>query len=333
MSIRRARIVVVTWNGAHLLPACLDSLRRQAAPGWELETVVVDNASTDGTEALLRTRYPDVTVLEAPTNLGFAGGMALATRGYAGDAVVLLNNDATFDDGAVAALLAALDGTGPARVGAATATVLLEGRYVRRDSGDGWRPAAAGEDGVVLLNSTGNVVGRDGSGGDRDWLVPSGDECAATTVFGFHGGAAALRWAAAEAVGGFDAELFLYYEDTDLSWRLRARGWDVVHVPQAVARHRHGASSDPDSPLFRYYNTRNWLIVTTRHAPIGVVALAWLRAAAGLVLATARRDPRGLLGARGRGVRDAARRLPRTVRERRSLWRGAARSRRAAMDG
>ena len=302
------RAVVVTWNGAHLLPDCLDSLLAQTVAD-DLEVLVVDNASTDGTTELLAERYPTVRVLRAPRNLGFAGGVALGTRDFAGDWFVLLNNDATFAPDAVARLVAAATAPDADDVGAVTARILLA-------EPDGAPPRR--------VNSTGNVVTRAGTGADRDWLVPVGQESTDPEVFGLCGGAALLRRAALEEVGGFDADLFLYYEDTDVSWRLRAAGWRVVYAADATAVHRHAASSDAASPLFRYYNTRNSLTVFTRHAPLAVVAGSALRQLAGLARSAARTGPGDpVTRARLRGLRDWAARLPRTLAERRGIWAGA----------
>jgi GT2 family glycosyltransferase len=302
-----ARVVVVSWNGAHLLPECLDSLEAQTVRD-RLEVVVVDNASTDGTAELLATRYPAVHVVTARKNLGFSGGAALGMDGAAGD-VVLLNNDARFEPDAVEWLLDALHAPGAERVGAVTALVLL-----------------APEDGSAptLVNSTGNVVTRDGAGTDRDLRVPLGEQSGDPDVFGFNGGASALRRQALDEVGGFDPWLFLYYEDTDLSWRMRAAGWTVRYVPEAVAVHRHAASSGTDSPLFRYYNTRNSLVVLTRHAPLRVVLASALRQGAGAARSAASVGPRHpLTRARMRGLRDWIRAVPVSLRKRRQVWRTA----------
>jgi GT2 family glycosyltransferase len=306
------RAVVVTWNGIDLLPACLSSLAAQRLDG-ELEVVVVDNASTDGTDELLARDFPAVTVVRAERNLGFAGGVELGLRGLDADFALLLNNDATLEpDGVDRLVTCAL---AHPRAGAVTARVLLA-------------PAADRDD--VLVNSTGLEVTTAGTGQDRDWLATLGTESHAPDVFGFCGAAALLRRTALDQVGTFDAELFLYYEDTDLSWRLRSAGWVVRHEPSAVAHHRHAASSDVDSPLFRYYNTRNSLVVFGRHAPHRVVLRSWARQTAGWLLACARRGPGDpVVRARGRGLAHAFRRLPRTLRERRGLWRGSAVARRS----
>jgi N-acetylglucosaminyl-diphospho-decaprenol L-rhamnosyltransferase len=335
------RAVVVSWNGAHLLPDCLDSLRAQSIAA-DLQVVVVDNGSDDGTAAMLAARYPEVVVVASETNLGFAGGADLGMAGFAGRFIALLNNDATFAPDAIEAMISAMEEPGNERVGAVTAKILLAGtfRLERADMSvpaptgsfrrnDGWLiPADPDSPGATrIVNSTGSIATRRGTGIDRDWLRTEGEESRDQEVFGFCGGAALLRTAALDKVGGFDRELFLYYEDTDLSWRLRAGGWTVRYCQAAVARHRHAASSDSKSPLFRYYNTRNSLIVFARHAPVNVLARSFARQAAGSGLAALRRsEPGGVTAARMRGLAAFVRRLPGTLRER-ARWRTAAVSR------
>lgn len=308
------RAVVVNWNGAHLLGPCMDSLLTQDLPDGSLEIVVVDNASTDSSVEYLARQYPTVQVRSTASNLGFAGGVNIGLEDLQAPYVVLLNNDATFEPSAVRHLVEHLGAPGNERVGAATALILLT------------EPDASGN---ILVNSTGNVLTSTGSATDRDWLTRLCDLDAQAEVFGFCGGAAALRREALSDVGLFDGTLFLYYEDTDLSWRLRASGWGIHYVQEAVAHHQHAASSDAASSLFRYYNTRNSLLVLTRHAPLGPALHSALRqAAAWARYAITRSEAPELVDARRRALSDSVRSLPRSLRQRRATWSGRAALRR-----
>jgi hypothetical protein len=269
-------VVVVTWQGAHLLPDCLGSL---AAQTLAHEVLVVDNASTDGTAELLAAVYPDVRTQRLETNTGFAGGVAAALPNVHTPYLALLNNDAAADHQWLERSLAAL-GENP-EVAAVTARM----RY--------W-------DDPGRLNNAGVVLVRGGYGADRGLDQPDGppfDE--PIEVFGFSGGAAVLRVDAVRAVGGLPAEFFLYYEDTDLSWRLRLAGWRIRYEPAAIVAHRHAASSDRRSDLFAFYNERNRLLMLLRCAP-GSFALGQL---ARFVLTTGSLTARRLIG---QHVADAA---------------------------
>jgi GT2 family glycosyltransferase len=239
-----ATVVVVTWQGAHLLPDCLESLRRQTVAH---EVLVVDNGSTDGTEDLLAARFPEVRVVQTGANLGFAGGAQCGLEAARSPLVALLNNDAVAEPGWLAALVGHLERQ--PRCAAVTSRMLLRG-----------------ED-PPLLNNTGVVLLNDDYGADRDLRADAAARPDPGPVFGFSGGAALLRRSAVEGVGGFARRFFLYYEDTDLSWRLRMAGWDVRYEPAAVVHHAHSATVDQTSDRFAYYNERNRLLMLTRCAP------------------------------------------------------------------
>lgn len=239
-------VVVVTWQGAHLLTACLDSLRRQTVAH---RVVVVDNASTDGTAELLDAR-DDVQVVRCAENTGFAGGVQAGLDEVRTSFAALLNNDAVASENWLAALLAAAERHPDAA--AITSLLLLAGS----------RPPVVNNAGVVVLDSW---YGADRAAGADPATVAEPVE-----VFGFSGGAALLRTAAVRAVGGFDPRYFLYYEDTELAWRLREAGWTVWFEPTAVVVHQHAASTDPRSRLFAHVTERNRLWMLWRHAPVTV---------------------------------------------------------------
>jgi len=120
---------------------------------------------------------------------------------------------------------------------------------------------------IELVNNVGTVLLANGYAADRGWLEPDeGQFDAPTDVWAWSGGAVLLRADYLRAVGLFDERLFLYYEDFELAWRGRRRGWRYRYAPASVARHLHAATAVQDSPQSRYYNERNRLLVLLRHA-------------------------------------------------------------------
>jgi GT2 family glycosyltransferase len=227
-------VVVVTWRGRDHITACLDALAAQKSPH---RTIVVDNASDDGTAALISGHE----VVRLPRNLGYAGGLAAVLDLVDTPYVAWLNDDAVPDPSWLTELERALDGDPGAA--AATSSILLT---------DG------------STQSVGVALTSDGHGKD---VVLAGRE-----VFGFCGGAALLRTSELRAAGGVPASFFCYYEDTDTAWRLRLAGHRVISVGPARVRHRHGASTRPGSVLFHRWNERNRLLMLLRCAP-GPVAV------------------------------------------------------------
>lgn len=286
-------VVIVDWHQPELTRRAIDSVRSQRVDA-EVEVVLVVNEADDRTVADYRADLPSVVVVAEPTNSGFAGGVSRGIAAASAPVVALLNNDAVADHGFLARGLAALDAGGP-RVAAVAATVVLEGGFAPVDQGVAGGPddlvAADGRrwrrtvDGRTLVNGTGVVLDRSGNGRDRDWLRPLPDAPETAPLFGFSGGAVFLRRDALADVGGFDESLFMYYEDLDVSWRLRLAGWEVRHAPDAVATHRHAASSGSDSPLVRYQSMRNRLAVVVRNGSPQMVRRVVLR-----TLARAARD-------------------------------------------
>ena len=300
-------VVVVTYDGAALLPSCLDALARQSSRRtWE--TWVVDNASRDATASLLRRDYPELRVISSDRNRGFAGGNNLALREVRTPYVVLLNNDAVVQPGWLDALLDVLAAPGNERVAAVTGKVLLA---------DG-----------ATINSAGGVVDTRGYGADRGFLEPDeGQYDEPAEVFTASGTAVALRTAALADVGHFDEDFFLYYEDVDLCWRLRSRGWSVRYQPTAVVHHEHSASSGGTaSEVFLFHDLRNRLLCLGNNAStrrwVGEL-LRYPATSASLTRQGLRahrwRETARLLRRRQRAMASFLRLLPATIRKRRAI--------------
>jgi GT2 family glycosyltransferase len=262
-------VVVVTWRGAGFVGRCLDALAAQTVAH---ELLVVDNASTDGTRAVLAGHRSRPRAVRLPANRGYAGGLAAALPLVRTPYVAWLNDDAEPAPCWLAELESALDAVPEA---AAAAALLLS-------------PVGAVQSAGVRLTARGYGAdvteppqpGRGGVG------VPG-------AVFGFCGGAALVRTAELRAAGGVPAAFFCYYEDTDTAWRLRLRGHQVLSVPAARVTHRHGASSSIGSPTFHRCNERNRLLMLLRCAPAGVAAIELARFVASTVVSPLRRRRSG----------------------------------------
>jgi len=376
-------VVVLNWNGARLLPDCLDALAAQDLPEGQMAMWVVDNDSTDDSLELLRTRYPWARTIAHSSNDGFAGGNNVALREVATPFVALVNNDARPEPAWLRRLLEPFAEPGADRLAAVSAKIVFLPRFLAVElstpgvtpgtldtrelgarvyrveidgadvtervlwdrvaygpegEGEGrfrWtRPAGMllvpvdappGEDAgplrlrlrvaaettkpveltwaggsgsgkaepepvdlevevpagaplVDVLNNAGSMVFRDGYGADRAYQeLDRGQYQLPEEVFAFCGGAVCFRTEALRQAGVFDDDFFLYYEDTDLSWRLRSLGWRIRYQPAAVARHIHSASSVEWSPLFVFHTDRNRLLMLTKNASAGLVAREVLR--------------------------------------------------------
>lgn len=124
-----------------------------------------------------------------------------------------------------------------------------------------------------VINNVGSNLFAGGYAGDRGFLeVDRGQYEDPAEVFAWCGGAVLLRRSYLDDVGLFDERFFMYYEDTDLSWRGRLRGWRYLYEPGAVIRHHHAQSSGVGSPFFRFQTERNRLLVLAKNAPH---RLAW----------------------------------------------------------
>jgi GT2 family glycosyltransferase len=253
--------VVLNWNGGDDTLAALASLDG-------LPVVCVDNGSTDGSPEAIASAFPAVDLIRTGVNLGFAGGNNVGIRRAlerGADWVLLLNNDAVAEPG----LAAALESAAAARPDAgllACKILAVDGATVQY-AGATFRPRL-GYSGRVATSGPEEL--RDGGRAD--------------------GAALAVSRAAVERAGLLDESLFLYVEDVEWSLRVREAGFAVVLVPAARVRHKGSAASGGSASTTNlYYDTRNTIAVSERHAPLpragravrrGVVVAAHLAQAA-----------------------------------------------------
>jgi GT2 family glycosyltransferase len=217
-------IVIVTWNSARYLRDCLGSLRALRRPPAEL--VVVDNGSADGSAGIVRAEFPEVTVVECGSNLGFCRANNLGIARTSSPFVLVLNPDTRLEADFLERLLPAFD---EPRVG------MVAGKLLRFDG--------------RTLDTAGQSLGRSRQPKDRGYGRPDhGQFDRDEEVFGACGAAALYRRAMLDAVadpGGacFDEAFFAFYEDLDLAWRARRLGWIAAYRHAAVGYHARGGSA------------------------------------------------------------------------------------------
>jgi GT2 family glycosyltransferase len=376
------RLIVLNYNGGPFVLRCVEHLHRLDWPADQLDLVLVDNASTDGSADAVARRFPGVRIIRNARNTGFpANNLALGDLDGV-RAVGLVNSDAFVAPDFVRTLVAALDAD--PGLGAVSPRMVFAPRFVdlvldapvgegapgdprelalrvsgvRVDGRDAWADLHVGEGGwgvehdaagpfrwtaghavlrvpvgdglgeppddtatvavelrlsadsprvatltgggpeVVaevdrtprwfavtvtgkpydVVQNAGSMVFIDGAGADRGFLErDAGQFDHATDVFAWCGGAVLLRPAYVAHTGAFDERFFLYYEDTDWSWRGRARGWRYRYVPGTVVRHLHAASSGEGSEVFAYHVERNRLLMLVKNAPAPLAAGQVLR--------------------------------------------------------
>jgi GT2 family glycosyltransferase len=229
-------VSIVNTNNRELLLACLESLRDQ-----EVEIVVLDNASEDGSVDAMRSAFPDVRVIAQEFRAGFAANHNTVIRATKGRYVYVLNEDTTSDDWGFERLVAHLDAH-PRVAALGPRLEYPDGRLQH----SAWRfptPLVAAL-GVVSLGK----VGVRQSGGSTvrpvDWVM---------------GAAILLRREALAEVGLFDEEFFLYSEEVDLCLRLRRAEWTVEYFPEVTVVHHESqfSASIPERRINEQWRSRH----------------------------------------------------------------------------
>jgi N-acetylglucosaminyl-diphospho-decaprenol L-rhamnosyltransferase len=226
-------IAIVSWNTRDMLAACLqsiaDDLQRQTT--WRVETVVVDNASADGSPQMVSQRFPEVHLVENDRNIGFAPANNQAIRLTDSSYVLMLNSDTSVLPGALTALLEFMEAH--PRAGAA-------GPYLRNAHGGlqfSCRPMLS--PGREFLR----LIGLDALWPIATYRMDTWSRVEPRPVEVISGACFLLRRAALDQVGLLDDSYFMYTENVDLCYRLARAGWGLWYVPRAQVVHYGGASS------------------------------------------------------------------------------------------
>ncbi len=289
-------VVVVNYNGGDYLRGCLASLARQTHQNFE--TIVIDNASTDGSLDRIIETPARLTILRQDANLGFAGGNNVGARAGRGKWLALLNPDAEAAPDWLEAMMRAVDQRPTHRMVACLQISLHD-------------PAKLDGAGDCYLAY--GYAWRGGFGHPVESAPPAGD-CFAPC------GAAALypRDLFVDS-GGFDERYFCYHEDVDIAFRLRLLGERCQYAPAAVVRHAGSAISGRASDFSVFHGVRNGVWTYVKNMPGGLLVLTspvWL---VGSLMLLARGTLRGVFRPTWRGFVAAFRNLSPALASRREL--------------
>ncbi len=293
----RISIIIPNWNGAHHLPACLDSL--QAQTFRDFEVIVADNGSHDDSRAVLA-RYPEVRVLTLGENRGFTGACNAGFRVARGQIQILLNNDTETHPAWLAEIVSAFERH--PEVGLVAPKMLL---FDRRDT----------------FHTAGDSVTCDGLAHNRGvWQRDAGQYDHEVYVFSACGGSAAYRKIMLDEIGLLDDDFFFSFEDVDLAWRAQLAGWRCLYVPTAIVYHKLKASGG--GATASYHDARNRIYTLVKNYPADLWRAHWRE----VVGAQARIAGKALRAWRGEAARATLRGLlaglagiPKMRRKRRAI--------------
>ncbi|GEM_PF-209364 len=254
-------IVVVSYHVRDYTLACLDSVRAHAGR-CSTETILVDNASRDGTVEAVRARFPEVRLIENDANLGFTVANNQGIRVSAGRYVLLLNSDAEVRDGSLEAMLAHMDAhpdvgiLGPRLVYADDSHQLSVNPF----------PTAWGTMTQFLMLARLFPESR-WFAPHRHALVPR-DFPRATDVDWVSGACILARRTTLEEIGLLDETFFIYYEETDLCRRARDAGWRVVYEPATTVLHHGQKTTSQNRPFFLEHSQQSLVHYFVKHGSL-----------------------------------------------------------------
>jgi hypothetical protein len=251
----KVAILIINYNGLRWLPRCLSTVAKTKYPNYQV--YLIDNASVDGSVEFVRRKFPTVRIIQNSRNLGLAEAYNRAIAQVDAEYVVMLNNDTEVLNVRWVEDLVKVASENPAVAAVANKMVSMNDRQILQSVGGMGIPYWRGFVDIGIGELDKNQY--------RDEFEP----------FAFCGGAALIRKFAFIDVGRFDGEMFLYLEDSDLSWRLRLEGWKIGYAPGSKVAHYLGGSTGGGdvTPSRLYYCHRNLLRTIVKNC--GSSSLGW----------------------------------------------------------
>ncbi len=235
-------IITVNYNGLDLTIELLNSIQR--LHDKNLEIFVVDNASKDNPEGLIRQNYPEIHFIRSSHNLGFAGGNNLAVKAAKGDYIFFINNDAEITEGCLEKMVDLFENQPTIGVVSPLLCYYNENPTQNPDI-----IQYAGTTPVHPMTARNSTIG--------EKQVDTGQFQQPMPTAYCHGAAMMVKKEVIEKVGGMFEDFFLYYEELDWCERIRRAGFEIWIEPRAKVFHKESVTVGALSPLKTYYLNRN----------------------------------------------------------------------------
>ena len=246
-------VIILNWNGHDLLNEYLPQVVA-TTDSAVADIIVADNGSTDNSVELLKTKFPEVKLLQFDTNHGFAQGYNLAIEQTQYKYTILLNSDVATAPGWITPLYEYMEAN--SNVGACQPKLLA---YKQKDEFE----YAGASGGFIDRNGYPYCRGRIFGTVEKD----HGQYDDVISVFWATGAALMIRSQVYLTAGGLDKDFFAHMEEIDLCWRVLLMGYDIKVVPQSVAYHLGGGSLPASNPRKTYLNFRNNLLMLHKNLP------------------------------------------------------------------
>ena len=253
MSLKpKVAVVILNWNGIKHLNQFLPSVLTSVWPN--LQIVVGDNASTDGSVAMLRSKFPSVTVIENDENYGFTGGYNRVLKHVDADYYILLNSDVEVFPGWIEPVITLMESDPLIAVAAPKIKAYLQKEYFEHAG------AAGGFiDFLGYPFCRGRIVSEVEE--DHGQYQQSGE------VFWASGAAMFIKKKYWDEAQGFDERFFAHMEEIDLCWRLKNKGYKVMYCAESEVFHLGGGTLNTENPFKTYLNFRNNLLLLKKNLP------------------------------------------------------------------
>lgn len=248
-----ASVIIPNWNGKHLLDDCLQSLKKQTFK--EIEVIVVDNGSTDGSVSFLENKYPWVKIVAFDKNYGFAKAINKGVLESSGEYVIFLNNDTAVDKKWVQELVKCIS---------------------KHKDMFSINPKILNFFDHQKIDGVGIEINEVGQARSIGWeQQDTGQFNKEMEIFGATGGAALFRKDIFLKAGMFDENYFMYSEEVDLAFRAQFLGYKSFYCPKAVVYHKHKASSKKRPQHLEYWQFKNMTQTIIKDFPNSILVKNW----------------------------------------------------------